>query len=81
VASHHDGAHPYSSAVYAPKQQYLNSSTWINVVETSELRLDCAYLFVLLDPAAAGSSLPARLLRWNDEGGRIEPAVVVMRRR
>jgi UDP-2,3-diacylglucosamine pyrophosphatase LpxH len=71
------------SAVYARKQQYLNSSTWINVVETSsgELRLDCAYLFVLLDPAAAGSSLPARLLRWNDEADRIEPAAVVMRRR
>jgi hypothetical protein len=67
------------SALRVGRQQYLNSSTWINVVETTsgELRLDCTYLFVLIDPT--NTDRPARLFRWLDEAERVEEAAVVMR--
>ena len=72
------------SILRAGNQQYLNSSTWTRVVETTsgDVRLECSHLYVLLDPLAQAKGLPAGgLERWDDTAGRSEQAAVVAKRR
>jgi UDP-2,3-diacylglucosamine pyrophosphatase LpxH len=59
---------------------FYNTGTWIPIVEISsaELREDKTYTFLHLAPDASGK-LAGILKRWDDEAGRAEPALVIMR--
>jgi hypothetical protein len=58
---------------------YINSSTWIPIIESSSgsLRDDKTYALIYLERDQAGGFLVKPLQRWNDDAGRIEPMVIV----
>lgn len=61
-------------------QGYFNTGTWIAVIETTaaSVREDRTYTFAHF-PAEGDRLGQGLLLRWDDEAGRAEPAVVVRR--
>ena len=60
---------------------FHNTGTWIPIVETSsaEIRHDKTYTFLHIGRGADGRLAPGRLLRWNDDAGRADPALLVQR--
>jgi hypothetical protein len=56
---------------------FFNTGTWIPIIETSSaaIRHDRTYTFLHVDRDGEGAFL-GRLLRWNDDAGRPEPALV-----
>lgn len=61
---------------------YINSGTWIPVVEssTSALREDKTYAVIYLERDSAGKLLIQPLQRWNDDAGRIEALNIIDRK-
>ena len=61
---------------------YINSGSWIPVIESSSaaLREDKTYRSSILNAAATGKLIVHPLQRWNDDAGRIEPLVIVDRK-
>ncbi len=61
---------------------YINSGSWIPVIESSSaaLREDKTYALVHLERGSKGELVVHPLQRWNDDAGRIEPLVIVDRK-
>ena len=61
---------------------YINSSTWVPVIESSsaQVREDKTYAVLHLDRDGAGSLRVHPLQRWNDDAGRLESLVIVDRK-
>jgi UDP-2,3-diacylglucosamine pyrophosphatase LpxH len=61
---------------------YINSGSWIPVIEASSatLREDKTYALIYLERGSKGDLIVHPLQRWNDDAGRIEPLVIVDRK-
>jgi UDP-2,3-diacylglucosamine pyrophosphatase LpxH len=61
---------------------YINSGSWIPVIESSSaaLREDKTYSLIYLERSSQGKLIVHPLQRWNDDAGRIEPLVIVDRK-
>jgi UDP-2,3-diacylglucosamine pyrophosphatase LpxH len=61
---------------------YINSGSWIPVIEASSaaLREDKTYALIYLERGSKGELVVHPLQRWNDDAGRIEPLVIVERK-
>jgi UDP-2,3-diacylglucosamine pyrophosphatase LpxH len=61
---------------------YINSGTWIPIIESSSatLREDKTYSLILLERGPSGRFIIRPLQRWNDDAGRIEDLVLVERK-
>ena len=61
---------------------YINSGSWIPVIEASSaaLREDKTYALIYLERSSKGDLVVHPLQRWNDDAGRIEPLVIVDRK-
>lgn len=61
---------------------FINTGTWIPIIETSsaELREDKTFTFLHLQPDLKGILQPAPLQRWNDDATREEFLVLVERK-
>jgi UDP-2,3-diacylglucosamine pyrophosphatase LpxH len=61
---------------------YINSGSWIPVIEASSaaLREDKTYALIFLERGGKGELVVRPLQRWNDDAGRIEPLVIVDRK-
>jgi UDP-2,3-diacylglucosamine pyrophosphatase LpxH len=61
---------------------YINSGSWIPVIESSSaaLREDKTYALIYLERGIRGKLIVHPLQRWNDDAGRIEPLVIVARK-
>jgi UDP-2,3-diacylglucosamine pyrophosphatase LpxH len=60
---------------------FHNTGTWIPIVEASsaKIRHDRTYTFLHFTRSDDGGLAPGRLLRWNDDAERADPAVLVQR--
>lgn len=60
---------------------FYNTGTWIPILETSNanIRNDKTYTFLHVRPGGSGKDYGSALKRWNDEGGRTEPTVLIGR--
>jgi hypothetical protein len=63
-------------------QRYVNTGSWIPIVESSSaaLREDKTYTLLRLTPDRAGTLVAHPLERWNDDAGRVEPLIIVERK-
>ncbi len=63
-------------------RRYVNTGTWIPIVESSSaaLREDKTYTLLRLTPDRAGTLVAHPLERWNDDAGRVEPLIIVGRK-
>ncbi len=61
---------------------YINSGTWIPIIEASSgaLRADKTYALIYLERTPAGRLAVRPLKRWNDDAGRMEDLVIVERK-
>jgi len=61
---------------------YVNTGTWIPVVESSSaaLREDKTYTLLRLTLDGSGELIVNPLERWNDDACRLEPLVIVERK-
>lgn len=61
---------------------YVNTSTWVPVIESSsaEIREDHTYALVRFSRGKGGRLKGRPLQRWNDDAGRIEPMIIVLRK-
>jgi len=61
---------------------YINSGTWIPIIESSSgaLRADKTYALMYLEREEDGRLAVRPLQRWNDDAGRIEELVIVERK-
>lgn len=61
---------------------YINSGTWIPIIESSSgtLRTDRTYALIYLERGPGGRLTVRPLQRWNDDAGRIEDLVIVERK-
>jgi UDP-2,3-diacylglucosamine pyrophosphatase LpxH len=61
---------------------YVNTGTWIPVVESSSaaLREDKTYTLLRLTRDGTGKFIIHPLERWNDDAGRVEPLIIVERK-
>jgi UDP-2,3-diacylglucosamine pyrophosphatase LpxH len=71
--------------VFMHNRRFYNTGTWIPVIETStaDVREDKTYTFLHLVRDKSGKLQPDEgglLQRWNDDAGRAEPQVLVMRK-
>jgi hypothetical protein len=60
---------------------FYNTGTWIPILETSNanVRTDKTYTFLHIRPATDGRDYGTALKRWDDEGERAGPTIVVGR--
>ncbi|HSB09919.1 MAG TPA: hypothetical protein VLM38_10575 [Blastocatellia bacterium] len=60
---------------------FYNTGTWIPIVEatSAELREDKTFTFLHLSSDSAGRLQPGVLERWDDDGNRAEPVVLIRR--
>ena len=59
---------------------FFNTGTWVPIIETdsAQVREDRTYTYLHV-PSDDGRLATGRLLRWNDDAGRSEPALIVRR--
>jgi UDP-2,3-diacylglucosamine pyrophosphatase LpxH len=75
--------HTHNPSAYDPeaKGAFYNTGTWIPVIETSTLdvREDKMYTFLHLERDRNGGLVvvPNHLERWNDDGGRPDPQLLI----
>ncbi|HEX9658247.1 MAG TPA: hypothetical protein VGB89_15190 [Bacteroidota bacterium] len=73
--------HTHNPEQHQIDQWYVNSSTWIPVIEASSaaLREDRTYAVVQFGRESNGLLKSSPLQRWNDDANRLEPLPIVVR--
>jgi len=73
--------HTHNPEQHQTDQWYVNSSTWIPVIEASSaaLREDRTYAVVRFGRDSKGRLTCDPLQRWNDDANRLEPLTIVVR--
>ena len=71
--------------VFKNGKRFYNTGTWIPIIETStaEVRKDKTYTFLHIVHNENGKLIPSEdgsLQRWNDDGGRPEPLILIERK-